>query len=76
MASNIKIKKIVKNSKIKKFQWKWIFTGSKTYCTILRPFWFAIVAFLNPKSPPKYKNSPIWAKFGTTIDIIESKTGL
>jgi hypothetical protein len=30
MATNIKIKKIVKNSKMKRFQWKWIFTGSKT----------------------------------------------
>jgi hypothetical protein len=29
MATNIKLKKIVKNSKMKKFQWKWIFTGSK-----------------------------------------------
>jgi hypothetical protein len=38
MAANIKIKKIVKNSKMKRFQWKWIFTGSKTCCTILRPF--------------------------------------
>jgi hypothetical protein len=28
MAANIKIKKIVKNSKIKRFQWKRIFTGS------------------------------------------------
>jgi hypothetical protein len=25
MAANIKIKKIVKNSKMKRFQWKWIF---------------------------------------------------
>jgi hypothetical protein len=28
MAANIKIKKIVKNSKMKRFQWKWIFTRS------------------------------------------------
>ena len=76
MATNIKIKTIVKNSKIKRFPWKWIFTGSKTCCTILRPFQFAMVAILNPKWPPKYKNPPIWAKFGTTIDMIESKTGL
>jgi hypothetical protein len=61
MAANIKIKKIVKNSKMKRFQWKWIFTGSKTCCTIWRPFWFAI---LNQNWPPKYKNPPIWAKFG------------
>jgi hypothetical protein len=67
MAANIKIKKIVKNSKMKRFQWKWIFTGSKTCCTILRPFRFAMAAILNPKWPPKYKNPPIWAKCGTTI---------
>jgi hypothetical protein len=30
MTANIKIKKIVKNSKMKRFQWKLIFTGSKT----------------------------------------------
>jgi hypothetical protein len=76
MAANIKIKEIVKNSKMKKIQWKWIFTGSKTCCTILRPFRFAMVAILNPILPPKYKNPPIWVKFGNTIDMIESKTGL
>jgi hypothetical protein len=76
MATNIKILKIVKNSNLKRFQWKWIFTGSKTCCTILQPFRFAMVAILNPKRPPKYKNPPIWAKFGTTIDMIESKNGL
>jgi hypothetical protein len=70
MAANIKIKTIVKNSKIKRFQWKWIFTGSKTCCTILRPFQFAMVAILNPKWPPKYKNPPIWAKFGTSLDMM------
>jgi hypothetical protein len=68
MAANIKIKKIVKNSKMKRFQWKWIFTGSKTCCTILRPFRFAMAAILNPKCPPKYKNPPIWAKFGFQVD--------
>ena len=47
-----------------------IFTGSKTCCTILRPFQFAMVAILNPKWPPKYKNPPIWAKFGTSLDMI------
>ena len=72
MVANIKIKKIVKNSKIKRFQWKWIFTGSKTCCTILRPFRFAMVAILNPKLTPKYKD-PIWAKFGTTINMIRVK---
>jgi hypothetical protein len=68
MAANIKIKKIVKNSKMKRFQWKWIFTESKTCCTILRPFRFAMAAILNPKWPPKYINSPIWAKFGFQVD--------
>jgi hypothetical protein len=34
MATNIEIKKIVKNSKMNRFQWKWIFTGSKTCCII------------------------------------------
>jgi hypothetical protein len=53
---------------MKRFQWKWIFTGSKTCCTILRPFWFALVAILNTKLPPKYKNPPIWAKFGFQVD--------
>jgi hypothetical protein len=51
---------------VPRFQLKWIFTGSKTCCTILRPFRFAMAAILNPKLPPKYKNPPIWAKFGTT----------
>jgi hypothetical protein len=37
MAANIKIKKIVKNSKMKRFQWKW------------RPIWFAMVAILDSK---------------------------
>ena len=53
MTTNIKIRKIIKNSKMKRFQWKWIFTGSKTCCTISRPFWFAMAAILNPKWPPK-----------------------
>jgi hypothetical protein len=38
---------------VKRFQWKWIFTGSKTCCTIWQPFWFAMAAILNPKWPPK-----------------------
>jgi hypothetical protein len=29
MATNMKIKKIVKNSKMNGFQWKWIFTGQR-----------------------------------------------
>jgi hypothetical protein len=36
MAANIKI---VKNSKMNRFQWKWIW----------QPFWFAMVAILNQK---------------------------
>ena len=54
--------------KLKRFQWKWIFTGSKTCSNIWRPFWFAMAAILNPKWPPKYKNPPIWAKFGFQVD--------
>ena len=53
---------------MKRFQWKWIFRGSKTCCTIWRPFLFAMVAILNPKWPPKYKNPPIWTKFGFQVD--------
>ena len=68
MIANIKIKKIVKNSKMKKFQWKWIFTGSKTCCTIWRQCSFAMAGILNPKWPPKYKNPPIWTKFGFQVD--------
>ena len=30
--------------------------------------WFAKVAILNPKWPPKYKNPPIWTKFGFQVD--------
>ena len=30
--------------------------------------WFAMVAILNPKWPPKYKNLPIWTKFGFQVD--------
>ena len=69
MATNIKIKKIIKNSKMNRFQCKWIFTGSKTCYTIWRPFWFAMLAILNQKWPPKYKNPPIWAKFGFQVDF-------
>jgi hypothetical protein len=39
--ANIK-KKIVRNSKMKRFQWKWICTRSKTCHTIWWPFWFAM----------------------------------
>jgi hypothetical protein len=67
--ANIKIKQIVKNSKMKRFQWKWIFTGGKTCCTIWRPFWFAMAAILNPKWPPKNKNPQIWKKFDFQVDL-------
>jgi hypothetical protein len=30
---------------------------------------FAMAVILNPKWPPKYKNSPIWAKFGFQVDF-------
>jgi hypothetical protein len=51
MATNMKIKKIVKNSKMNRFQWKWIFTGNKTCCTIWLPFWFAMVQSKHNMSP-------------------------
>ena len=53
---------------MKRFQWKWIFTGTKTCCTILQSLWFAMAANLNPKWPPKYKNPPNWSKFGFQVD--------
>jgi hypothetical protein len=31
--------------------------------------WFAMATILNPKLPPKYKNPPIWAKFGFQVDF-------
>ena len=72
MATNIEIKKIVKNSKMNRFYWKWMLTGSETCCIIWRPFWFAMVAILNQKWPPKYKNLPIWAKFGFQHDRVKN----
>jgi hypothetical protein len=30
--------------------------------------WFAMEAILNPEWPPKYKNPPIWTKFGFQVD--------
>jgi hypothetical protein len=30
--------------------------------------WFAMVAILNQKWLPKYKNAPIWTKFGFQVD--------
>ena len=35
---------------MKRFQWKWIFTGNKTCCTIWRPFWFAMAAKIQKSS--------------------------
>ena len=61
MATNIKILKIVKNSKMNRFQ-------CKTCYIIWRPFWFAMVAILNPQWLPKYKYPPICAKFGFHVD--------
>jgi hypothetical protein len=68
MAANIEIKKIVRNSKLKRFQWKWKFTGIKACCTIWRPFCFAMAAILKPKWQPKYKIPTIWTKFGFQVD--------
>jgi hypothetical protein len=34
--------------------------------------WFAMVAILNSKWPPKYKNPPIWKKF----DLIQNSSDL
>ena len=53
---------------MKKCQWKWIFTESKTCCIIWRPFWFAMTAILNPKWSPEDKNPLIWEKFGFQVD--------
>jgi hypothetical protein len=47
---------------------KWIFTGSKTCCTIWRTYWFAMADILNPKWPPIYKNPPIGTKVGFQVD--------
>jgi hypothetical protein len=46
-----------------------IIIKKRTCCTIWRPFWFAMVAILNQKGPPKYKNPPIWEKFGFQVDF-------
>ena len=35
---------------MKRFQWKWMFTGSKTCCTIWRPFWFAMATKIQKSS--------------------------
>ena len=38
-------------------------------CELISIVWFAMAAILNPKWPPKYKNPPIWAKFGFQVDF-------
>jgi hypothetical protein len=48
---------------MKRFQWKWIYTGSKTCCTIWQPFWFAMAAILN-------QNKKI-LRFGRTLVSME-----
>jgi hypothetical protein len=68
MAANIKIKKIVKNSKMKRFQWKWIFTGNKTCCTIWRTFWFAMGGHFESKMAADIQNPPIGTKYGFQVD--------
>jgi hypothetical protein len=60
MAANIKNLKIVSNSKVKRFQWKWIFTGITTCCTILRPFRFAMAAKIAAKIKKSSDLSKIW----------------
>ena len=40
-----------------RFQWKWIFTGSKTCCTIWRPFWIAMAAIFESKMAAKIQKS-------------------
>jgi hypothetical protein len=41
----------------------------KTCCPISRPFRFVMVAILNPKWLPKYRNPPIWAKFALLLHL-------
>ena len=65
MVANIKIKKIVKNSKV--------FNGNG-YLQDVRhaaPYGdhFGLLwRHFNPKWPPKYKNPLIWTKFGFQVD--------
>jgi hypothetical protein len=40
--------------------------------TIWQPFWFAMVAILNQKWSPKYKDPAIWAKFGFQHDRVKN----
>jgi hypothetical protein len=48
-----------KNSKMERFQWKWIFTGIKTCCTILFPW----------ERQPFWKNQPLKAQLHMPYDI-------
>jgi hypothetical protein len=41
---------------------------ANTICLPKLRFQFAMAAILNQKWSPKYKNSPIWAKFGFQVD--------
>ena len=46
-----------------------IWFPSRLWCCELKSIvCFAMVAILNPKWPPKYKNRLIWAKFGFQVD--------
>jgi hypothetical protein len=46
-----------------------IWFPSRLWCCELKSIvCFAMVAILNPKWPPKYKNSPIWKKFDFQVD--------
>jgi hypothetical protein len=38
-------------------------------CELISNIWFAMAVILNPKWPPKYKNPPIWGKFGYQVDF-------
>jgi putative Ca2+/H+ antiporter (TMEM165/GDT1 family) len=68
MAANINILKIAKNSKMKRFQWKWIFTGSKICCTILQILSVCYGGHFESKMTAKIQKSPNWAKFGFQVD--------
>jgi hypothetical protein len=37
-----------------------------------QPFWFAMVAILNQKWSPKYKDPAIWVKFGFQHDSVKN----
>ena len=64
-----KLKKIVKNSKMKRFQWKWIFTGSKTCCNILRPFSVRYDSKITAKIQKSSDLSEIWFPSRLSYDV-------